>query len=112
MAVLVAGGTLAAPAKLDGLNHHHHHHDHSHHHHPNDPLAALATSFSGYNYDPPAVPSGLYEVPAGPTNQIEVTTEHTTTTTTTTLPPPPQSYLPPRDEEQAAANVVDVIVVS
>ncbi|KAL7634363.1 UNVERIFIED_CONTAM: hypothetical protein RMT77_014740 [Armadillidium vulgare] len=61
--VLGIGSTFGIPAKLDNL---------------------LASP--GYNYQPPAQPSGLYELP-------ETTT--TTTTTTTTPPPPVNSYLPP-----------------
>lgn len=95
---------VALPAKLPGhellfLNEGHDalhaHIDHGH----DDPLIALPSDLSntragynyeeprGYNYDPPAVPSGLYETP--------VTTTTTTTTTTTPPPPPPAAYLPP-----------------
>jgi len=68
------GAALAQPAKLDHL-----------------------ARGSGYNYEPPAQPSGLYELP---------TTTTTTTTTTTPPPPPPpvDSYLPPVDEEPEASR--------
>lgn len=99
---------VALPAKLPGhdllfLNDDHDAlHAHVEHGHE-DPLIAVPSFASntflaapgynyeapsrGYNYDPPAVPSGLYETPS--------TTTTTTTTTTTPPPPPPSAYLPP-----------------
>ncbi|KAG7168186.1 Pro-resilin-like 100 [Homarus americanus] len=62
---VLVGSALAAPAKLDGLDHHHHHHD---------PLIAIASAQApvvGYNYDPPAQPSGLYELPAQNSEKVE-----------------------------------------
>ncbi|CAL4095357.1 unnamed protein product [Meganyctiphanes norvegica] len=106
-AASLVASVVALPAKLPGHNlifsddHDalHAHVDHGH----EDPLIAvpsvLSNTFAGYNYEeprgynyaPPAVPSGLYETP--------VTTTTTTTTTTTPPPPPPAAYLPPvRDE--------------
>merc|ERR1711962_342340 len=94
------GHDLLFPADHDAL---HAHVEHGH----EDPLIAVPSFASntflaapvrqgynyqapsrGYNYDPPAVPSGLYETPSTPPS---------TTTTTTTPPPPPSAYLPPRD---------------
>jgi len=92
---------VALPAKLPGHDlifseDHDALHAHVAHSHE-DPLIAVPSdvrnTFSagynyeeprGYNYDPPAVPSGLYETPST-----------TTTTTTTPPPPPPADYLPP-----------------
>jgi len=74
---LAMGAALAQPAKLDHL-----------------------ARGSGYNYEEPEQPSGLYELPT------------TTTTTTEAPPPPPQdSYLPPVEEETPDASEGDQVVV-
>ena len=111
MVLAVLGCVAAAPAKLDGLDHHH-----DHHHHHEDALAA--PSRTGYDYEPPAQPSGLYETPNESVDVIVTQPPTTTTTTTTTAttttppPPPPSSYLPPEDELPESSDNSPSVLVS
>lgn len=119
---VIVGGSMAAPAKLDGLDHHQHHHHGDHHHHEDghvhDPLARLlpvSTNFAGYDYEPPAVPSGLYELPVTtpppPPTPVDSYLPPVTTTPPPPPPPPASGYLPPVTTQEPAGNVPVVVSV-